>query len=171
MHQNNFQLYSKIEIKNFAFVFEHIWLDLKFLNLLFPLNYHPKNSWKTAELSKALCNNAPLTVQRFEHNALSLEFPGAVFSLDLLEAPSLFREYLIFIFLWFLNHRVFDKFIQFNSCVRSASHYFYCFNGFTDTTSQKRDHGNVANGHMTQSRLYVLLLQLAPTMLDAPSSH
>ena len=96
-----------------------------------------QNSWKTAQLSKTLCNNAPLTVQRFEHNALSLEFPGAVFSLNLLEAPSLFREYLIFIFLWFLNHRVFDKFIQFNSCVRSASHHFYCVNGFTDTPSRR----------------------------------
>ena len=39
--------------------------------------------------------NVPLTVQRFEHNALSPEFPGAVSSLNLLEAPSFLREYLI----------------------------------------------------------------------------
>ena len=67
---------------------------------------------------KMLCNNVPLTVQQFEHNALSPVFPGAVFSLNLLEGSCLFREYL--------------KFIQFKSCVKSASHYFYCFNGFTD---------------------------------------
>ena len=35
-----------------------------------------------------VCNNMPLTVQRFEHNALSPEFPGVVSSLNLLEAPS-----------------------------------------------------------------------------------
>ena len=75
-------------------------------------------SWKTAQLSKMLCNIVPLTVQRFEHNALSEEFPGAVSSFNLVEGSCLFREYL--------------KFIQFKSCVKSASHYFYCFNGFTD---------------------------------------
>ena len=63
-----------------------------------------------------LCNNAPLTVQQFNHNALSPEFPGAVSTLNLLEASGLFREYL--------------KCIQLKICVKSASHYFYCFNGF-----------------------------------------
>ena len=42
-----------------------------------------------------VCNNVPLTVQRFEHNALPPEFPGAVSSPNLLEGPSLLREYLI----------------------------------------------------------------------------
>ena len=40
-----------------------------------------------------ISNNVPLTVQPFEHNALSPEFPGAVSSLNLLEATPLFREY------------------------------------------------------------------------------
>ena len=74
------------------------------------------NSWKTAELSKILCNNVPLTVQQFEHNALSPEFPSALSSLNLLEASCPFREYL--------------KCIQLKRCVKSASHYFYCFSGF-----------------------------------------
>ena len=74
------------------------------------------NSWKTAQLSKMLCNNVPLTVQQFEHNTLSPEFPGAVSSLNLLEASCLFREYL--------------KCIQLKSCVKIASNYFYCLNGF-----------------------------------------
>ena len=86
-----------------------------------------------------LCNDVSLTVQQFEHNALSPEFPGAVSSLDLLEDSCLFREYL--------------KCIQFKSCVKSASHYFYCFNGFKSVTIV------VSNGHVTQSRLYVLLIQ------------
>ena len=101
MLQNNSQLYLKKEI------------DLKFQNLLFPLKYH-----LTTQLSKMLCNNVPLIVQRFEQNALSPEFPGAVSSLKLLEASCLFREYL--------------EFIKFKSCVKHASHYFYCFNGFTN---------------------------------------
>ena len=65
-----------------------------------------------------LCNNVPLTVQRFEHSSLSQEFHGAVSSLNLLEGSWLFRDYL--------------KFIQFKSCLKSSSHYFYCFNGSTD---------------------------------------
>ena len=86
----------------------------------FPSKISSHNSWKTAQLSKMLCNNVPLTVQRFEHNALSTEFPGAVCSLNLLEASCLFREYL--------------KCIQLKSCVKSASNYFYCFNGFKSVT-------------------------------------
>ena len=97
----------------------------------FPSKMSSHISWKTAQFSKMLCNNDSLTVERFERNALSPEFLGTVSPLSLLEAPSLFRGYLIFL-LWFLNHRVFDKFVQFKSCVKSASQYFYCFNGFTN---------------------------------------
>ena len=65
----------------------------------------------------------------------------------------LFREYLIF-FLWLLNHRVFDKFIQFKGCFKSASCYFYCFNGFTDSQLNNVTMCvNVSKGHVTQSRL------------------
>ena len=92
------------------------------------------NSWKTAQLSKMLCNNVPLITQLFEHHVLLPEFLGVVSSLNLLKAPSFFREYLIFV-LWFLNHWVLDKFIQFKCCVNSASHYFYCFNGICDSVT------------------------------------
>ena len=94
-----------------------------------PLKYHPTNLERQLRYLK--WNNVPLTVQQFKHNALSLEFPGAVFCLNLLEAPS-FLESIWFFFLSFLNHMVFDKFIQFKSYVKSASHYYYCFNVFTD---------------------------------------
>ena len=101
----------------------------------FPSKVSSHNSWKTAQLSKMVCNNVPLTVQRFEHNALLPEFPGPVSFPNLLETPSLFREYLIF-FQWFLNQRLYDKFIQYKSCVKSTCHCFYCFNGFTDSEPQ-----------------------------------
>ena len=93
----------------------------------FPSKISSHNSWKTAQLSKMLCNNVPLTVQRFEHNALSPKFPGPVSSLNLLEASCLFREYL--------------KSIQFKSCVKSASNYLYSFNGFKSVTMVMRQMG------------------------------
>ena len=68
-----------------------------------------------------LCNNVPVSAQQFEHSALSPEFPGGMSSLNLLEAPFRFREYLTF-FLWFLKDRVLDKFIQFKNRVKSSSH-------------------------------------------------
>ena len=43
-----------------------------------------------------VCSNASQTVQQFEHNPMSPEFPGAVSALNLLEAPFHFRENLIF---------------------------------------------------------------------------
>ena len=76
--------------------------------------------------------NIPLTVQQFQHDALSPEFPGTLSSLNLLEAPSLQREYLNF-FYGLLHYRVFEKFIQFKGSAKSASYYFYYFNGFTDS--------------------------------------
>ena len=86
----------------------------------FPCKISSHNSWNAAQLFKMLCNNVPLTVQRFEHNARSPDFPGAVSSLNLLKASCLYREYL--------------KCIQLKSCVKGAFHYFYCFNGFKSLT-------------------------------------
>ena len=34
---------KKKKKKKLCFWFEHVWLDLEFLNLLFPLKYHPTN--------------------------------------------------------------------------------------------------------------------------------
>ena len=87
------------------------------------------NSWKRTELSKLFCNNnVPLVAQRFEHNVLPQDFPGAVSSCNLLKTP-----YRVFdFFLRFLNHRVFDNFIQFKNYFTSASHCFCYFNAITD---------------------------------------
>ena len=97
-----------------------------------------------------VCNNVPLTVQRFEHNALSPEFPGAVSSLNLLEASCLFREYL--------------KSIQLKICVKSATNCFYCFDGFKSVTMVM-----CQMGRDSISFIGVATLVLAPTMLDVPS--
>ena len=43
-----------------------------------------------------LCDNAPLTVQQFGHDIVSPEFPTTLPFLNLLEAPPIFGEYLIF---------------------------------------------------------------------------
>ena len=42
-----------------------------------------------------LCDNAPLTAQQVGHNFVSPKFPAALSFLNLLEAPSLFGEYVI----------------------------------------------------------------------------
>ena len=70
------------------------WLRALESNLLFKIA--PRNSWETAQLSKMLCNNASLTVQQFGLDIVSPKFPAALSFLNLLEAPSLFGEYLIF---------------------------------------------------------------------------
>ena len=100
-----------------------VWTCLTWARIsesIFPSKISSHNPWKTAQRSKMLCNNVPLTVQWFEHNALSPSFPGAVSSLNLLEVSCLFREYL--------------KCFQLKSCVKCASHYFYFFNGFKSVT-------------------------------------
>ena len=90
------------------------------------------------------------------HRIIPAELPVAVPSVNLLEASSLFREYLIF-FPWFLNHGVFGKFIQLKSCVKSVS--LLLFSWFHRQLTEERDHGNMSNGNVIQSGLYVLLLQ------------
>ena len=110
------------------------------------------NSWKTAQLCKMLCNNVLLTLQRFERNVLSPEFPGPVSSLNLFEASCLFREYL--------------KRIQLKSCVKSASNYFYCIHGFKSVTMV-----SVKWACDSTSFLGVATLVLTPTMFHVPSWH
>ena len=77
----------------------------------FPSKIPSYNSWKTAQLSKTLCSNVPLTVQRPEDKPLSPEFLAAVSSLNLLEASSLFRDYLIIILFFFYNFKTIEYII------------------------------------------------------------
>ena len=89
-----------------------------------------RNSGETAQLSKMLCDSVPLTMQQFEHDIVSAKFPATLSFLNLLEAPSLFGEYLIF-FVCFEKHRAFDYFSHFKCCIKRASNYFNDFNGIT----------------------------------------
>ena len=74
-----------------------------------------------------ICNNVPDSRAVWAQCSVTRVSWCSVFSQPI-RITFLFRGYLIF-FLWFLNHGVFDKFIQFRDCVKSASYYFYCFNG------------------------------------------
>ena len=89
--------------RNFTFAFEHVWLDLESLNLLFPLKYHPTNPerqfnylkwfatmslWQSKDLSTFLCRQSFL-VQFF--------------------LAAYWKLLLILFFLWFSIHWVFGK--------------------------------------------------------------
>ena len=104
------------------------WLRALKTTLLFNIASH--NSWETAQLSKTFWDNAPVTVQQFGHNIVSPKFSAILSFLNLLEAPSLFGEYLIF-FLWFGKYRAFDYFNQFKCCIKRSSTCIYCFIGAT----------------------------------------
>ena len=95
MQKNNSQLYPKKEIKALLLRLNTYDLTSNFQIYFFLSNIIPQ-LLKDSFLSEMVCNNDPLTVQQFEHNVLSPEFPGVVSSLNQLEASSLLREYLIF---------------------------------------------------------------------------
>ena len=127
-------VYCRVEDKLslcITFPFEHVRPDLDFLYLLLPLKYHPTtlerqlnylkwfatiSLWQSYDLSAVLCH------QSFLAQCLLSTYWKLFWFLES-----------IWVFSMILNHRVFDKFIQFKSCVKSASHYFYCFNGFTNS--------------------------------------
>ena len=112
------------------------------------------NAWEKAQLSKMLCDNAPLTVEQFGHNIVSPKFPSILSFLNLLEAPSLFGAYFIF-FLWRYKNRAFDYFSKFKCCVKRASNYFCCYNGITVNLTEERDRGNMSNGlNLVYARCY-----------------
>ena len=80
-----------------------VWTSMTWLRPLestLPFKIAFRNPWETAQLFKMLCDNASLTVQQFGHDIVSPKFPATFSFLNLLEAPSLFGEYLIF-FVWF----------------------------------------------------------------------
>ena len=119
---------QKTKLKNFALAFEHIWLDLEFLNLIFPLNYHPTTLKKQLNYLKWFA-----TMSLWQSNDLSTmlchqSFLVSVFSQSI--GSSFPYKTLFDFFPWFLNYRIFDKFTQFKGCVLSAFYHFYCLNDF-----------------------------------------
>ena len=71
-------------LKKNAFAFEHLWLNESTL----PSRIASHNFSETAQLSKILFDNSPLTVQQFGHNIVSPKFPATLFFLNLLESIS-----------------------------------------------------------------------------------
>ena len=92
----NFQLYLKKETETLHLRLTWPVTWSRALESTLPFKIPFRNSWDTTQLSKMLCDYNPLTVQQFRHNIVSPKFPAALFFLNLLEAPSLFGEYLIF---------------------------------------------------------------------------
>ena len=92
-----------------------------------PLKYHPTTLERQLKYPKCFA-----TMCLWQSNNLSTMHCHQSFLVQ-----CFLSTYWIF-FLSFLNDRVFDKFIQFKSCVKSASHYLCCFNGFTDSYERAR---------------------------------
>ena len=83
----------KKKLKLCICVWTHMtWARTLESTLAFKILY--RNSWETTQLSKVLCDDATLTVQQFEHNIVPPKFRAALSFLNLLEAPSLFGNYL-----------------------------------------------------------------------------
>ena len=78
------------------------------------------NSWKTVQLSKMLCNNDSQTI--WAQSSVTRISWCSVFPQPV-ESYFPFQRLFDF-FLWFLNHKVFDKLIQLKSCVKSALSLF-----------------------------------------------
>ena len=99
----NFQLYLKKETEtlHLRLTWPATWS--RALESTLPFKIPFRNSWDTNQLSKMLCDYNPLTVQQFRHNIVSPKFPAALFFLNLLEAPSVFEECLIFFPMIFLK--------------------------------------------------------------------
>ena len=135
----NSSWYSKIRMKTLHLRLNTDDLTLNFWIITLSYKIPSQNSWKTAQWLKMLYNDAPVTGQRFGHNVLPPEFPCAVFFFNLLKTSFVFREYLIFLSN-IINHRVFDKFIQWKCWIKSASHYFYCFNSITNSWRVRSRH-------------------------------
>ena len=109
---------------NFAFAFEHLWLDHELLNLLFPLKFHPANLERQLNYLKCF-----VTMPFWQSNNLGiiLCYQGFLLHCNSLNCWKLisFLESIWF-FLMIFKTRVFDYFSQFICCVKRASNYFCC---------------------------------------------
>ena len=149
---------------NFAFAFEHLWLGTEFLNVLFPLKFHPGTLETQLNYLKTLCDNAPLTVQQFGHNIVTkvsccIVFPQA--------AGSSFPFWRVFWFFPMILKNIEHLITLVNSNAASSEPLIIFIALMVSPTTNWRP-WPWQFVEWTQSRLYMLLL-LAPTMLDAQS--
>ena len=122
-----------------------VWISMTWLRapestLPFKIAYH--NSWETAQLSKILCDNAPLIVQQFGHSIVLPKFPAALSFFNLLEASSLFGEYLIFFLFKNIEHLI----TLVNSDPASRESLFLLLWWYHRQLTEERDRGNMLNG-------------------------
>ena len=114
---------------NFAFAFEHLWLDFELLNLLFPLKLHPATLERQLNYLKCF-----VTMPLWQSNNLGTILCHQNFLLHCLSLTC-WKLLLVLESIWFFSYnfknRAFDYFSQFKCCVKRAFDYFYCFNGIT----------------------------------------
>ena len=116
MHQNNSQLYSRKEIKTLLLRLKKKWLDLELPNFFFPLKYH-------------------LTTLERQLNYLKCFATMSLWPSNDLNTMLCHQSFLVQCLLWtYWKLLAFLESIQLKRCVKSAAHYFYCFNGFKSVT-------------------------------------
>ena len=129
-----------------CFAFEHLWLDFKLLNILFPLKLHPATLERQLNYLKCF-----VTMPLWQSNNLVIILCHQSFLLHCLSLTCwkllTFLESILFFKIWFLKHRAFDYF----------SDYFCSFNGITVNLTEECDRGNMSK--WIQSPLCTLLLQ------------
>ena len=162
------QVVFKKRNSNFAFAFERVWADLEFLNVLsllkYPTTLEKQLSYLKCFEMMSLWQSNDLRARLCHQSFLVMCLLSAYWKLR----P--FLESIWFFFTWFLNHRVFDMFIQFKSCIKSASHYFYCFNG-SPKAKKSVTMAMCQRACDSISFTCVINLVLAPTMLYASWWH
>ena len=97
---------------NFAFAFEHLWLDLELLNLSFPLKLHPATFERQLNYLKCFVTMPLLSMILCQQNFMLYCLSLAWWKL----LPFLGSNW--FFFVGFLKHGVFDYFSQFTVTVK-----------------------------------------------------
>ena len=134
----------------------------------FPSRISFHNSWKTAELSKMLFNNDPLTVQRFELNALSPEFLGqCLLSTYWKLLPFLESIWFFFYDFWTIEYLI----SLFNSKAASRVHFIILIALMVSPTANWKPWLWQCIKWACDSVSFICVATpvLAPTMLDASS--
>ena len=112
---------------NFAFAFEHLWLDLELLNLIFPLKFHPATLEKQLNYLKCFP-----TMPLWQSNNLDIILCDQSFLLHC-RFLTCWKLLPILESIWFFSYHFKNilYFSQVRCCVKRVSNYFYCFNGIT----------------------------------------
>ena len=115
---------------NFAFAFEHLWLDLKLLNLLFPLKFYPATLESQLNYLKWF-----VTMHLWQSNNLTIILCHQSFLLHCLSLTCWkllpFLDIIWFFSYDFKNIEHLITLVHSNVASREALTFFYWFNGIT----------------------------------------